>query len=346
MTRPFRSLFVLSGATLAAAAALAQSTGVQLYGTIDVAVGELASQPPGPPNAAITKIKGVHNGGVQTSYFGVRGTEDLGGGLKAKFQLESFIRVDTGLPGRFNTPTVNDPFWSRSAWVALEGGFGEVRLGLNSNPAWLSMIFSSAMGANSTFSPVFRQQYNGSTRGSLGLDTALPNSISYSTPRLGGVVGTVAVQAGEGRGNGANWVGNVVYRSGPLMLTAGGARAEHEPPPDPAAAQDQQWFVIGGSYDLKVVKLFAQVTSFDNGASGLKINTPHIGLTAPLGAGELQLAWAEGRNSGSSTAKRTTTSAGYYYNLSRRTGIYGMFASDKVAVGTANSYVLGVRHAF
>ena len=219
-------------------------------------------------------------------------------------------------------------------------------LGLNSNPTWLAMVFSSAMGSNSVFSPSFRQQYNGSTRGYMGQDTALPNSVSYSTPRLGGVVGTLTVQAGEGSGNGANYNANVVYRGGPLVLTAGMARLEHQPTPSAPGALDQDVFVVGGSYDFTVVKVFAQYTTFENKATKLEIKTPHLGVTAPLGSGEFQLAWAEGKNSGSSTAKRTTTSLGYYHNLSRRTGVYSMFVSDKVNVGTANSYALGVRHTF
>ncbi len=353
MTRIDRRLLKLAatsaGALLATTSALAQGQGfgVQLYGTVDLAVGQLEMQLPGPPNAPITRTRGVHNGGVQTSYFGVRGIEDLGDGLKAKFQLESWLRADTGASARFNPPgPPQDAFWSRSAWVGIEGGFGEVRLGVFENPAFLANLYTSAMSANSLFSPSLRQQYAGVTRGYVGLDTRLPNSVQYTTPRLGGATASLAVMAGEGRGTGANYVGNVVYRSGPLVLAFGASKTEHEPPPDPAAAQDQEVFLIGGSYDLKAVKLFAQYTTFEDGLSGLKVKTPHLGLTAPIGLGELQLAWARGKNSGSSTATRTTTSLGYYYNLSRRTGVYAFVGSDKVNVGTAESFVVGVRHTF
>jgi len=323
------------------------ASSVQLYGTVDLGVGRIASQPPGPPNAPITRATTMQSGGVTTTYFGMRGSESLGGSLRAQFQLESFLRADTGASGRFNPPgPPQDPMFSRAAWVGLAGDFGDVKLGRSANPAWLSMIFSSAMGSNSIFSPSFRQQYNGSTRGYMGLDSSLPNSLSYTTPRLGGVTGTVAVQAGEGRGK-SNYSANVVYRGGPIMLTAGMANASHVPPPDEAAVQDQNWFVLGASYDFKVVKVFAQYTDHENELTGTQTKTPHLGLTVPIGNGELQAAWARGKaTSARGESERTTTSMGYIHNLSKRTNLYAMLASDKLPVGTANSYLVGVRHAF
>ncbi len=327
--------------------AQAQTTPLSFYGTVDVSVGKLSAQPPGPPNAPVSSVTGVHNGGVQTSYFGLRGTEDLGDGLKAKFQLESFLRADTGASGRFNPPgPPQDPFWSRAAWVGIEGGFGELRLGTNTNPSWLANVVTSAMGSNSLFSPSFRQQYNGSTRGYLAQDTGVSNSLSYLSPMLAGTMATINVQASEGTGSGNNLNASVVHRSGPLLLAAAGARVRHVPSPDPAGTLDEQFVMLGATYDLKVVKLFAQYTDFKDTMSNTKIKTPHIGVTAPVGTGELQLTWAEGKNSGTTSSKRSTTSAGYVYPLSRRTQLYLMFANEKLSVGTANSSVTGVRHTF
>lgn len=329
------------------ATAQAQTNPLSFYGTMDLALGKLSSQPPGPPNAPVTSVNGVHNGGMQTSYFGVRGMEDLGDGLKAKFQLESFLRADTGASGRFNPPgPPQDPFWSRSAWVGLEGSFGELRLGNNTNPAWLANVFTSAMGNNSLFSPSFRQQYNGSTRGSMAQDTGLPNSLSYSSPNLAGTVATINVQAAEGTGSGSNFNASVVHRSGPLLLAVAGARVQHVPSPDPAGALDEQFVMLGASYDLKVVRLFAQYTDFKDKLGNVKIRTPHIGLTAPMGAGQVQLAWVEGKTSGAASGTRTTISAGYVHPLSQRTQLYLMVGTDKVSAGTAKSYVTGIRHTF
>lgn len=321
----------------------APTSSVQIYGTVDLGVGKLESQ----VGNAITGVTGVHNSGL-TSFFGFRGTESLGGNLRAQFQLESFFRAQTGASGRFNPPQgpFQDPFFSRSAWVGLAGDFGDVKLGNVSNPAFASMAMTSALGGVSTFSPGFRQQYNGATRGAMVLGTALTNSVAYTTPRLGGVVGTVVVQTAGSRGS-SNVIANAVYRSGPMVLTAGFSDSSHEPQPATEVFVDEKVVVVGGSYDFKVVKLFAQYTDQKDASIGATTKTPHLGLTVPVGKGELQAAWARGKtDSASGDSVRTTIGLGYLHPLSRRTSLYGYAGSDKVSVGTATSYMVGIRHAF
>jgi predicted porin len=104
------SAAALSPVMLAIGAAHAQSQ-VQVYGIVDAAVGQYGSVATG-PSVATTEVKGVHHGGLTTSFLGFRGTENLGGGLSAKFQIESFLQSDTGSSGRNAT----DAFWSR-AWA-------------------------------------------------------------------------------------------------------------------------------------------------------------------------------------------------------------------------------------
>jgi hypothetical protein len=64
-------------------AAGAQAPSVQLYGTIDLGVGRIESQPPGPPGAPIVGGTRMQNGGLTTSFIGLRGTEQLSDGLRA-----------------------------------------------------------------------------------------------------------------------------------------------------------------------------------------------------------------------------------------------------------------------
>lgn len=347
---PRMAPLTLAALGLLAGAAQAQSpnSSVSIYGTIDLGIGSLESQPPGPPDRPINTVRGVHNGGVQFSYLGFRGTEDLGGGLKAKFQFESFIRADTGAAGRFNPPgPPQDPFWSRSSWVGLEGGFGELRLGNNSNPAWLAHLATSAMGGNSIFSPSFRQQYNGSTRGYMAQDTALPSSISYLSPRLGNTVVTANLQTSKTSGLSNNVNLSAVHRSGPLVLAVAGASVKHAPSPDPEGALDERFVMVGGAYDFKVVRLFAQYTDHKDGLTNRKTKTPHLGLTVPVGSSQIQLAWAESKVSGATSSQRTTTSAGYLHPLSKRTEVYTMLTNDKLpVVGAAQSYMVGIKHTF
>jgi predicted porin len=328
---------------------------VQIYGTVDLAVGQINTQPPGAPNAAIVKVKGVHSGAMQTSYWGLRGSEDLGGGLRARFVLESFMRVDTGVNGRFDaSPTSGaDAYWSREAFVALGGDFGEVRMGNNGNPTWVALIQSSAMGGNSVFSPGFRQLFNGGSRGRSEVDTSMVNSIKYQSPTLAGWSANVAVQAGEGSGTGASHSLQVAYRSGPLFLTLAESQIRHAAVPNLPGVRHQDVTLIGGSWDFGVAKVFGQWVRIKNTRLDSRDSVPHVGLTVPAGAGVFQLAYGDDKIrsnvslASASTAHRKTTSGGYVYSLSKRSDLYGFLMRDKLpVVGNADSYVLGIRHQF
>lgn len=105
-------LSVISGA------AAAQSN-VTIYGLIDTGVEYLT-------NAGANKgsVLRLSSGAMNTSRIGFRGTEDLGGGLKAVFQLENGFKLDTGA---FDDST--GALFNRQSTVGLEGAFGRVVAG-------------------------------------------------------------------------------------------------------------------------------------------------------------------------------------------------------------------------
>ncbi len=111
---------LVSIAVLAFAGAASAQSSVSLYGRIDAS---LASQ-----KTEVGGVTTVDNGpqirsGAHTgSRFGLKGTEDLGGGLKANFQLEQGFNVDDGTPSSARQ-------FHRQAWVGLSGGFGSLQLG-------------------------------------------------------------------------------------------------------------------------------------------------------------------------------------------------------------------------
>ncbi|RZJ07037.1 MAG: porin, partial [Rubrivivax sp.] len=125
---------------LALAACLAASSGiaaaqssVQLYGIMDAGVysKQLAGE---------NRLQTLSSGVMSTSRWGFRGTEDLGGGLKAIFDVSSFVRADTGESGRFP----NDGMYSRYAFVGLQSTtLGRVRLGRVTTPGFLLGITTS-----------------------------------------------------------------------------------------------------------------------------------------------------------------------------------------------------------
>ena len=138
-------------ALLACAGAQAQSS-VQAYGLIDVSAGQFQD-----PGAA--KDKSVVSGKMTTSYFGFKGSEDLGGGMKANFAIESFLRADNGAAGRFN----GDAFWARNAYVGLSGAMGSVTAGRNTTSLFVSTLIFNAFGDSFGFSPSIRHYFTSGT---------------------------------------------------------------------------------------------------------------------------------------------------------------------------------------
>ncbi|MEO8839335.1 MAG: porin [Herbaspirillum sp.] len=333
---------------LFAAPAFAQ-TNVTVSGTVDAFAGSMRM-------AGDANSKAVLNsGGMTTPWLGFKGTEDLGGGLKANFALTTFLQVDTGVQGRFP----GDTLFSRDANVGLSGGFGAVTLGRGLAPHFLPTILFNPFGDSYTFSPLILHtdvpifNPNFTTRWSAPLaatDTGWSNEIIYTTPNFGGLTANVHYQFGEQAGDsGKNNVGaNLLYFNGPLSLTAFYENSQmSNPQPTVLVNRSKTWF-IGGGYDLKVVKLFAtyQKASLDNIDQNAK--TWSLGASAPMGAGKILAAYAQTKaDVPGSSAKRSTASLGYDYNLSKRTDLYAIYMNDRITdLDTGNSFGVGIRHQF
>ena len=167
MNRSFKWVAPAAATLAFAAGAHAQST-VQLYGLMDANVGTFQ-------NAGTKRQYQVDSGDMTTTFLGFKGKEDLGGGLKAIFVIEHFLRLDTGQAGRYT----GDAFWVRNAYVGLQGGFGTVTLGRNTNPFFVSTLAFNAIGDSFGFSPAIRQVLTPGTKmAPFYGDTGWSNSIS------------------------------------------------------------------------------------------------------------------------------------------------------------------------
>jgi len=114
MIRKLNAVAVAALALVAAAGAQAQSS-VSIYGVVDQALASVHNSVDAEKNnAAEDRLTGVEDGGMTSSYIGFSGTEDLGGGLKALFKLETYVKGDTGVTGTSN-------FWGRNSWLGPPG---------------------------------------------------------------------------------------------------------------------------------------------------------------------------------------------------------------------------------
>lgn len=266
---------------------------------------------------------------MTTSWLGFKGVEELGGGLRAEMALTAFLRPDTGEAGRF----FGDKLFSRDANIALSGAFAA--------RSWAN----AAAG-----------------------DSGWSNQVIYSAPDFDGLSANLYYQFGEKAGDtGSKNIGlNALYFHGPLALSAfyhkvqvsnpdGGAALVDATaaPLNFAAIDSQRAYFIGASYDLNAAKLYATYSSSrDESAAALTLDdqTYSLGVKAPAGNGDVLLAYAHTRRSGSlagSELKRATAALGYDYNLSRRTDLYAIAMSDKLgSAGRATSVAAGIRHKF
>jgi predicted porin len=303
--------------------ALAQSAAsVQLYGLMDAFVANERT-------SAGSALR-VDSGGMTTSFWGMRGSEDLGGGLKAIFALEAFISNDTGNAGRFP----GDPAFARSAFVGVEAGWGKLTLGRNTTPYFVSTLLANPFGDSFAFSPEILRTYAG--RGYLIGDTGWSNSVAYSGTAGGVGINAIYTFGDEVIGNTSSGKGfglSANYFAGPLMVS-GAYQSKNS---TAASPQKQDSFRLGASYDLGPAKLFGsfQTTKDRDGlvVAGLT-NADHngyqIGVSAPAGGGSVLASYGRTKSSGTGglSGARGVFAIGYDYNLSKRTDVYAAFYSD------------------
>ncbi|HIE4434629.1 TPA: porin [Burkholderia multivorans] len=338
----------LRGTASALTLTLATTTGiaygqssVALYGLADAFVGELH------PAGAAGSAWQVGSGGMRTSYWGMSGSEDLGGGLKAVFTLESFFRMNGGQIGSF----YGQAFFGRNAFVGLSGHFGELTLGRNTAPLFVSTLLFNPFGNSFVFSPIVVHSYFGSAIGSASLqsDTAIDNSVLYQTPEVGGLSGSVLYSnAGvAGHVGQANYSMNVLYFAGPFSATAA-VQSLHTASLFLNGATAQTAWLIGSAYRFRAIKVFAQYERVDNN-NRVTDDTVQAGASVRVGIGSLLVSWAGTRRRpvAGDHIHWSTVALGYDHPLSKRTDVYAAWRYETIShVSSGNGLGAGIRMRF
>ncbi|WP_372525751.1 porin [Piscinibacter sp.] len=336
----------LAGLAVISASAAAQST-VTLYGLLDVGVRDVKN--------GDLSVKSLSSNGNNTSRLGVKGTEELGDGLKAGFQLETGFTPDTGVQSDATR------LWNRRATVSLFQKLGEVRLGRDYTVTYLG-YYAYDVWSDIGLSGVAKFDSSlGTTR-----DTGVraDNQIVYFTPEgLGGFYGQAGVAAGEGISGRKYSAGRAGYAAGrvDVSVTVGQTTVT------PVAGDDKfKTIETGASYDFGPVKVsgYYQQLKF----AALKATNIYIGAQVPVGRGLVRASYVNSNLSGKSAAGINTdpndarqVALGYLHNLSKRTAIYtnvvqvtnkgaSAIAVDKnptpLAGKNSAGVEVGVRHSF
>jgi len=349
-----KSLIAL--AALAAAGVVSAQSSVTIYGLVDAGVASERS-------AAGVRLNKLDGGITAGTRLGFRGTEDLGGGLKAGFVAETGFAVDTNA-GSPNWGSGGN-FMGRQAFVSLDGGFGGLRLGRQYTPGYVTL------GSIDPFSNGYYSQARNlfDDLGGYGAANARTgngranNAIQYSTPNLAGFSANVLYGLGEVAGN--NSASRVVgfsaaYANGPLLVAYAYNKANN-----PTAADSRKDNLLGATYDFGVVKAHlgfgrgknnataAGTTQFGDARNAL------VGLTVPVGPGAIKASYVRHDDRSLVNADARQVGIGYDYNLSKRTKVYANYArmsnkngatyvlNNSTNTGTGDrAFALGVAHSF
>jgi predicted porin len=311
---------LIAAATLAALSTttFAQSS-VQVYGRLNLTVER-------------QKLLGDSNWVMQNSAsrIGFKGSEDLGGGLKAGFQVEHGFNPATGRQSQ-------TAFWARQSEVNLGGGFGMVRLG---------NFTSEAYYATSDYIGMHNHETGTSSDAFYAYIGRNTSKVAYRTPSFGGATFEAAISdPSPGQEKSYDLAAN--YDAGPLHLGLGYEK-------NGGAKQ----FAARVLYELGALTLGATVQRDTDGwgaGFGSRTNYRVSGMYT-IGSTELHLNVGRAgdySNVGPDSALQYTL--GLNYNLSKRTKVYGFFTklsgdgADFYAVnstGVNQSFAVGMRHNF
>lgn len=359
-TRQIPAIACLGAAALATAPVAAQTTtGVSLYGVIDTCIGLLD----------LGQVSRTYVGGgcLSGSRWGLRGTEDLGGNLKAYFTLESGFNADDGSAGQ------GGRLFGRKSLLGLSGDAGAVEMGRDYAPAYYIILPTDPMGlgigsATSTI-------WSGSPSAQLA---RADNAIAYVSPTFAGfsVRAQLAMgeQAAPASPHGGNAKGlNLIYRSGDTFVGVSHARVANAANSDDDSATTLSARQQFGDFSLAVIVQSgawkgSRTVAAPSSATALfsrDYRSYLIGGSMRVGTGTVNTSykWYDDRTTSNFDAGQLSIS--YVYPMSKRTDLYAGLSRLKnkgqssysvadasgaftgVTPGATTGFVaLGIRHTF
>lgn len=358
-------------AVLGAFAGSAVAADVTLYGLVDYSVRyqNLDADMAGVDKTNKVDMKSGANSG---SRFGLKGTEDLGNGVKVGFVLENGFDADTGALG----DKKGNRLFDREAQLFVDGSFGRVSFGRVGQLASANGSYG-LLGVTGPFSTGYGDATSGLKFVGANGFTRFDNTITYMTPSFGGLTvyaqysSSVSSTGTENEsdtdrayGIGAKFVGagltlvGVVDSTNYQSFGTGAVSKDMD---------DALTVTLGGNYDFQVAKVYFGGQYFDNaktvattnvidGANkakigpgytlgslgaegwglGLGVGVPVMGGTASAYAGYLD---ADSVDDSDASLKRFTGAVGYSYTFSKRTSMYSTLSYTKdeyKANGTAD----------
>lgn len=349
--------------------AMAQESQVTVYGVMDTGLSW--------GNGSLTSIKRVTNSNWSSTRWGFRGTEDLGGGMKAFFVLEGAVNTDDGTGANTNTNnqangTVAGLF-GRVSYVGLSGGFGDIRLGRDFAPHHMNItLYDPWLTVGVAGNAVHAARAAG--LGGWGAHSnpsgvRVSNQVEYRSPNnwggfflhgshyLGENPSAPAAAADDGTGSSVR----VGYNDGPLNVAVAVGKTRYG---QTATAGDATFQNIGGSYTWNGIKIGALYANDRfNTLTPYRIEGWMVALSTQVGAFQLRSSYSTSQRTNTNNAANPSVhklGVGVGYDLSKRTNLYvnlahlknrggssvGLGGSTTAANTSSTGVDMGIKHAF
>lgn len=344
------ALGAASAARAQAIAPAATPSNVVIYGLIDSAARHASNV-----GAAGEGAWSMDDGLITGSRLGLRGSEDLGSGLRAVFSLESGFEPGSGASQQGTTTAdygqeaASPRFWGREVYVGLRNGWGGVSVGRQYTTAHqIAARFQPLGNPNNTALSVFSSHHIARQDNMLRLDGKLGGVELQATRTFG-------EQAGSSSANGA-WAIGAGYTNGALSLGAYVQQMDNR-----AGTETRKIIGLGGNYRFNpVFALFAGYMQRSAEVSAQENKVFAIGANVELGsATTLSVEVFDDQQSGSAALEgsRKVAWVSASYRFSRRTDVYAAVDHNRIAGGyTKPSFMgtpgeqtalsLGLRHRF
>lgn len=330
-----KSLIAMAVAGVVSAPAFAATSNVDVYGVLGISLEDTNGQ-----NVSMQVTD-------RQSRIGFKGSEDLGGGLKAIWQMEQAISASAG--GQDGVGGAS--FANRNSYVGLSGGFGTVIMGRHDTPYKLTTagkldLFADTMGDVNAAGNLASAGCGGTTGKSCATqlistvhDIRPSNALAYMSPDFSGLKVAAAIVAGQDS-DADNVDGTslgVTYENGPLYVAGGW---------QDVTDTSEAW-KIGAGYAFGNFKLGAvyEDVDADGGSTGDR-DSWYLNGAYNMGAITLKGQYGQLDNAGSAADGKKYT-LGADYALSKRTNAYVLYDSNKSdGSSRLNGWALGMRHSF
>ncbi len=341
---------------------------VTLYGRANMDLEFVKASGPGAADGSTSTVTRVSS---NSSRFGLRGTEPLGGGLTAFFQVENSVPWDGS-----NAAGVGGTIGGRETFVGIQGSYGQIWLGRSLSPyddvtpIWAAGPYNYNTGLfnNSSLWSNNSNAIGGEAIG--GYDDRYSNSIRWNSPTWSGFTAEVQVATKENTGHSWVFAPGVFYNNGPIQAgfvytrhdkircynAAGTSYAACGAVPFAGFSAKDDAFSLAGSYDFGVARvgLVYEHLKYETPTGDLKRDFWGVSGTIPMGSGLWYVYYGRagtGKGGASDSEARINSlvhgsdsassnfEIGYRYDLSKRTSLnagYVMIRNDARANYTFN----------